>query len=147
MTGYLPLCGYSLESTPILDSKGSIVLYTKPILVLTDNFTLSAGELFTMFLQDNQRATVIGMQTDGGGGNVVSYSNVGAYSEGNTRMTQGLVQRLRPVAAPGFPAVPYTDGVGITPDIPLDYMTVSNLNSGGADFFATVTATITKMVQ
>jgi len=57
---------------------GNSIAYTKPVLVLTDNFTLSTAESFTMALQDNKRATVFGMRTDGGGGNVVGYSEITA---------------------------------------------------------------------
>ncbi len=144
-TGGLPLCSYKEESDPYFDSKGVLALYTKPLVVVTDNFTLSAGELFTMFLQDNQRATVIGTTTDGGGGNVVSLAAT-AYSEGNTRMTQGIIRRVMPFSVPGFPAMPYYDGVGIYPDIWQDYMTVANLNTGGADFVAAVVSAITNQI-
>lgn len=44
MTGSLPLCGYTLDVTPPLDKNGNPVVYTKPMMVLTDNFTLSAAE-------------------------------------------------------------------------------------------------------
>ena len=144
-TGGLPLCSYKEESDPYFDSKGVLTLYTKPLVVVTDNFTLSAGELFTMFLQDNGRATIIGTTTDGGGGNVVSYSAT-SYSEGLTRMTQGIIRRTMPFSVPGFPAMSYYDGVGIYPDIWQDYMTVSNLNSGGVDFVAAVVSAITNLI-
>ena len=144
-TGALPLCTYKEESDPFFDSKGVLTLYTKPLLVVTDNFTLSAGELFTMFLQDNGRATVIGTTTDGGGGNVVAYAAT-SYSEGITRMTQGILQRLKPFTVPGFPSMRYYDGVGIYPDVWLDYMTVSNLNTGGADFVSAIVNAITGLV-
>ena len=147
-TGALPLCSYKEESDPYIDAKGVQTLYTKPILLLTDNFTLSAGELFTMFLQDNARATVFGTTTDGGGGNVVDYvDSAASYSEGSTRMTQGITQRLNPVAVPGFPLMPYYDGVGIYPDIWQDYMTESNLNTGGTDFVAAFVTAVLSLIQ
>jgi Peptidase family S41 len=146
LTGSLPMCSYAAESTPYLDSKGNLALYTKPIVALTDNFTLSAGEIFVMLLQDNKRATIVGTTTDGGGGNVVSY-NAASYSEGLTRVTLGLIPRISPVAVPGFPAVPYYDGVGIYPDVWLDYMTASNLKTGGSDFLNSFVATLATMIQ
>jgi hypothetical protein len=136
MTGALPLCGPTPVTAP------AAIPYKKPVLLLTDNFTLSSAEIFAMFLQDNQRATVFGMRTDGGGGNVVGYSDVTAYSEGNTRVTEGLITRLVPVAANGFPAEPYYDSVGIQPDIVQDYMTAKNLSSGGGDFVTAAVAAI-----
>ena len=142
MTGSLPLCGSTYSSNPATSSAGKILSYTGPVLVLTDNFTLSTAESFTMALQDNNRATIFGTRTDGGGGNVVGYSEVTAYSQGNTRVTEGLIQRLNPVAANGFPVLPYYDTVGIQPDIVQDYMTANNLTTGGAPFVTAFTAAI-----
>lgn len=133
-TGALPLCGYDFPTSSFFDAKGVKTLYTKPILTLVDNFTLSAGESLTMVLQDNRRATVMGTTTDGGGGNVVSF-DAGGYAEGTTRMTMGLLVRLNPVAVDGFPAIRYYDGVGIQPDIYQDYMTMDNFDTDGAVFW------------
>lgn len=140
-TGSLPLCGVSLDVSPATAS-GKMIAYTKPILVLTDNFTLSTAESFTMALQDNNRATIYGMRTDGGGGNVVPYSNATAYSQGSARVTQGLILRLNPIAANGYPSMLFYDGVGIQPDIAQDYMTADNLASGGAAFVQGFTSAI-----
>jgi hypothetical protein len=144
-TGPLPLCGTVFETFPPTLA-GSSIAYTKPVLVLTDNFTLSTAESFTMALQDNKRATVFGMRTDGGGGNVVGYSEITAYSQGNTRVTEGLIQRLNPVAANGYKALPFYDGVGIQPDIVQDYMTVDNLNTGGTTFVNAAIAAIRNLI-
>ncbi|HEY3741771.1 MAG TPA: S41 family peptidase [Bryobacteraceae bacterium] len=132
-TGGLPLCSYSADSSPYFDANGVQAIYTKPMIVLTDNFTLSAAEIFTMFVQDNGRAPIVGTTTDGGGGDVVSF-DAGSYSEGSTRITLGVIERGMPFQVPGFPALSYYDGVGIYPDVWLDYMTASNLQTGGVDF-------------
>lgn len=146
MTGSVPICGVSLDIPPAQDSSGNMVAYTKPIVVLTDNFTLSAAEAFTMLLQDEERATIFGTPTDGGGGNVNSF-NAGAFSEGLTRVTQGLITRKAPVAVPGFPALQYYDGVGIYPDIQADYMTRDNLMSGGASFVSAFSSAIAGLLD
>ncbi len=142
MTGPLPLCNSTLSMNPATSSAGVVLAYKKPVLVLTDNFTLSTAESFTMQLQDNKRATIFGTRTDGGGGNVVGYDQVTAYSQGSARVTEGLLQRLTPVAANGFPVLPFYDSVGIQPDIQQDYMTAANLSSGGADFVAAAIAAV-----
>jgi hypothetical protein len=146
MTGALPLCGPTSLILPPTDSKGNNAAYTKPVLVLVDNFTLSAAEIFAMFMQDNKRATIFGTRTDGGGGNVVEF-NAGAYSEGFGRVTLGLITRLAPVQTPGFPLLPYYDGVGIYPDMVQDYMTASDLATGGQPFVNAATAAIVSLVQ
>jgi len=144
-TGNLPLCSYTFDVNPPTSS-GKVLSYTKPILLLTDNFTLSTAESFTMAMQDNARATVFGTRTDGGGGNVVGYSNVTAYSQGNSRVTEGLLLRLNPVAANGYPLLPFYDGVGIQPDIVQDYMTADNLSTGGTAFVNAFTTAIRNLI-
>ena len=131
--------------TPATDDKGNNAAYTKPILVLVDNFTLSAAEVFSMFLQDSKRATLFGTRTDGGGGNVVGFDTA-AYSEGYTRVTEGLITRVAPVQTPGFPSLLSYDGVGLYPDIVEDYMTAANLATGGQPFLTDVGKAMTALI-
>lgn len=145
-TGPLPLCSFEINQNPPVDASGNVLSFTKPILILTDSFTLSSAELFTMFLQDNKRATVFGTGTDGGGGNVVGYSNITAYSEGNARVTEGLITRLNPVQVPGFPLLPFYDGVGINPDIKQDYQTLDNLLNGGKPFVTALSTAVVNLI-
>lgn len=150
-TGPLPICGPSFDANPLTDSKGNNLAYTKPILLLTDNFTGSAGESFAMFLQDNKRVTVFGTRTSGGGGNVVEYDyNATDYSEGSARVTLGLLNRAQPVATPGFPAGPYSifyEAQGIYPDIVEDYATLDNLLNGGTTFVSHVITAVSNLIQ
>ena len=140
-TGNVPLCFAAFETIPpATDTNGNNIAYTKPILVLQDDFTLSAAESLGAILQDNQRATFFGTRTDGGGGNVVSYS-VGVYGEGQARVTEGLETRKSQVATPGYPTSNYIENAGIYPDVYQDYMTLDNLLHGGATFLnAAITA-------
>lgn len=146
LTGNLPVCDVTFDTNPITNNKGANIAYTKPILVLTDNFTLSAAEVFTMFMQDNKRATIFGTRTDGGGGNVVGYfGNATDYSEASARVTESLITRVQPVATPGFPAGQYSqyyDGQGIYPDILQDYQTLDNLLNGGKTFVSAFSTAI-----
>lgn len=146
MTGSLAICGPTFDTPPATDNNGNVLAYTKPMLVLVDNFTLSAAEVLTMFLQDSKRATIFGTRTDGGGGNVVSF-DAGAYSEGTTRVTESLITRAAPVQTPGFPLLSSYDGVGIYPDIIQDYMTVANLATGGQPFVTAASAAIVNLIQ
>jgi hypothetical protein len=73
---------------------------------------------------------------------VVGFDSATTYSEGYARVTEGLIMRLNPVAANGFPVLPYYDSVGIQPDIAQDFMTASNLATGGAAFVNAFTAAI-----
>lgn len=149
-TGSLPLCSQTFDVTPLADANGNNIAYTKPILVLTDNFTLSAAEIFAMELQDAKRVTIFGTRTDGGGGNVVEYDgNATTYSEGTARVTESLVTRAQPVATPGFPAGPYSlyyDGQGIYPDIVADYQTLDNLLRAGKTFVTNFSTAIGNLI-
>jgi len=114
-------------------------VYTKPIVVLIDEFSASGGDAFAATLQDNQRALLVGMRTMGAGGNVVDRSGTW-YAEANTRVTRSLMNRRYEVSTPEFPPTPYIENVGVRPDVELDYMTRENLLSGGAPFVSAFTA-------
>jgi hypothetical protein len=146
LTGNEPLCSYTFDVNPPVDSKGNVLAYKKPILVLTDSFTLSAAEMFSMFLQDANRATIFGTRTDGGGGNVVAFSSAANYSEGDARVTEGLLTRAHSVQTPGFPASVYYDGMGIYPDIVQDYQTQDNLLNYGATFIDAFSSAISDLI-
>jgi Peptidase family S41/PDZ domain len=141
----VPVCSDSLTLPPATDANGNNLAYTKPILLLTTNFTLSAAEIFSASLQDAGRATVYGVRTDGGGGNVVSYNGT-TYSEGNARVTQSFVIRSRVVTTPGFPSAPYIENIGVYPDIPADFQTRANLFTGGQPFVAGFSQSIFKLI-
>ena len=145
-TGSLPFCGISFDAPAAKDTKGNNLAYTKPIVVVTDNFTLSAGEIFTMMLQDEGRAKIFGTRTDGGGGNVVEFPNATAFSEGDIRITESIITRKQPYNYPGFGTSNYYDGFGIFPDIEQDYQTASNLSTGGVPFVTAITKAITDQI-
>ncbi|QOY88324.1 S41 family peptidase [Paludibaculum fermentans] len=141
-TGSLPVCTLSFENVPpATDKTGAVVAYKKPILVVTDEFTISAGEAFTMMLQDGGRATVFGMRTDGGGGNPAAY-NATTYSESATRVTRTFVTRSKLAVTPDFPPANHMENVGVYPDILMDYMTKENFDTFGGPFVDGFTAAI-----
>jgi len=120
---------------PATDESGNNIAYTKPIVLLTNNFTLSAAEVFAAELQDIKRVTVYGVRTDGGGGNVIEFDyNDGPYSEGTSRVTQSLLIRNHNISVPGLPSAPYIENFGVVPDVVADYQTKTNLLTGGQPF-------------
>lgn len=146
-TGALPLCSASFDAVqPFFDSTGKPIGYSKPVLLLTDEVTISAGELFASLLQDTGRATVFGKRTDGGGGAVVEYAGT-TYSEAMTRVTISLMNRPKTVSTPGYPAAPYVENIGVYPDIEEDYMTLDNLMNYGDTFVTKFTAALVDLIN
>jgi hypothetical protein len=132
-TGPLPLDDVSLEREPARDAGGALLAYTKPLMVLADEFSASGGDAFPATIQDNRRGPIFGMRTMGAGGSVVTLG-VGSYSEGSAGMTQTLMNRKYPIATSEYPAAPYVENIGVRPDIEADYMTRDNLLNGGRAF-------------
>ena len=127
--------GSGLVYKPATDAQGNNIAYTKPILLLTDNFSISAAEMFAAILQDENRVSVYGVRTDGGGGNVVSYNyNAAPYSGGRALVTQSIAVRNHDISVPGLPSAPYIENIGIQPDFPAPFNTRDNLLTGGQPF-------------
>ena len=139
--------GTGLLYQPARDTLGNNIAFTKPILLLTDNFTISSAEIFAATLQDQNRVSVYGVRTDGGGGNVVEYDNtLGPYSEGSARITQSLLVRNHNISTPGLPEAPYIENIGIQPDFPAPFNTRNNLLTGGQPFVNGFTQVIGNLI-
>jgi hypothetical protein len=146
-TGPLPLCSDSITVFPPTDAKGNNIAYTKPLMILTDGYSVSSAELFTMMLQDAGRATVFGARTDGDTGTDPQFANATTWTEGTSIVSVSITPRSQPVQTPGFPATQYYEGIGIYPDVVQDYLTKDNLLGGGKSFVAAFSTAITGVIQ
>ncbi len=128
MTPPIPACRqFAQTSAPIInDNAPSPVVYTKPMIVLIDEFSISAADIFPSMIQDNKRALLVGARTSGGGGSVSQWPT-GMYSESFSNNTNSLVVRKRAITTAEYPPAPYVENIGARPDIPLDMMTRDNL--------------------
>ncbi len=142
-TGPLPLCGPESYLNPAVDRDGNSVAYSKPLMVLVDEFSASGGDLFPAVIQDNQRGIIFGMRTMGAGGNVIGFDGT-SYSEAFARVTASLMNRKDPVVTPDNPTAPYVENIGVRPDRTQDYMTRENLLNNGRAF---VEAFVNAMVE
>jgi hypothetical protein len=123
----------SLDRPPYR-SRGVSAAYSKPLMVLVDEFTASGGDAFAATIQDNQRGILFGTRTMGLGGTVFGWSLDG-YAEVDTRITTGLMNRKAPIATGGeFPVTNYIENVGVRPEIVNDYMTEDNLRNRGRSY-------------
>lgn len=151
LTGQIPIASGFLQDitqfAPVNDnfplqlSDGTIPGYTKPLIVLADDLSVSAGDIFPSMIQDNLRGPVVGVRTGGLGGAVIDV-NAGAYSEASTRVVVNLIERRKPIASPDFPTAPLIENIGVFPDITLDYQTRDNLLTNGKPFVDAFTAII-----
>jgi hypothetical protein len=148
MTGPIPSCTQTGSTwAPIVNNNPpATIVYTKPMIVLIDEFSISAGEIFPAMLQDNGRGVFVGMRTSGGGGSVSSWPT-GFYSESFSTNTNTLVVRQNPIATPEYPTAPYVENIGVRPDVTLDYMTRNNLLTGGQDYVNQFTQTLVNLIQ
>jgi len=137
----LPLCGATLDVDP-LRSGSTLISYAKPLIVLADDFSTSAADVFPAIMQDSHRGPIVGMPTAGAGGTVIGSITTGNYSEAFAYTTTSLLTRKSPVSYPGLPATPYIENIGVWPDIYLDYMKQENLLNSGRPYVNDFTGVI-----
>jgi C-terminal processing protease CtpA/Prc len=109
------------------------VVYSKPLMILVDEFSASAAEIFASIIQDNHRGLLFGMRTMGAGGSVVGFDAT-AYTEASVGITLSLANRGHMVTTPEYPPAPYIENIGVRPDLVVDIMTRANLMSGGVAY-------------
>jgi hypothetical protein len=133
-----------LEREPVRNQQGNPVAYTKPMLLVTDEFSASAADGFAAMFQDNGRGLLFGWRTMGAGGNVTQRTT-GAYSRSSVTITESLMSRAVEREFPdGYPRTRYVENTGVHPDIMEDYMTAANLRDNGRPF---VDALVRAMVE
>ena len=120
--------------------------YRKPLIILIDEFSISAADIFPAMMQDNARRKLVGMCANGGRGSVSGWPT-GYYSESNTNNTNTLVVRRCPIATTELPIESYVENIGARPDIELDYMTRNNMLNAGRPFVAAFTAIIADEIR
>ena len=136
----------SLNSTGSLMLNPAAVSYTKPLMVMVDEFSASGADMFPAIIQDNRRGPIFGMRSMGAGGSVVGF-NATAFTESFFRVTVSLMNRGHLIQTPEFPPAPYIENIGVRPDIVQDYMTRTNLLTGGASYIQAFTAAMVNLVR
>ena len=145
-TNPIPLDDVVIDRNPAKDATGKIIAYDKPIMVLVDELSASAGDAFAATIQDNVRGPLLGWRTMGAGGNVAGWE-AGSYSLGSIRVTESLMNRKNPVVTSDYPTAPYVENIGVRPEIQVDYMTRDNLMQGGKTFVDAFVAAMVDSIQ
>ena len=139
LTGPLPICTASITRYP------SAITYTKPIMMMIDEFSTSTADSVPAMFQDAGRGPIFGWRSNGAGGNNTTLFS-GAYSEGREGMTLALQVRPNMISTPEFPASRLIENVGVRPDIAVDYMTRENLIQQGRPYVNAFTAAIVDLI-
>jgi hypothetical protein len=148
MTDPIPACRQTgSTSAPVsLNNQPAPTVYTKPLILLIDELSISAADIFPSMVQDNGRALLVGARSSGGGGSVSSWPT-GFYSESISTNTNSLVVRKHAIVTPEYPAAPYVENIGARPDVPLEYMTRENLLNGGRTYVNGFTQVMVNQIQ
>ncbi len=147
-TDPFPQCATYFERDPASDRNGVNLAYSKPVMLLTDEFSVSAAEVFASVFQDSKRGPLFGWRTAGAGGSIpFNPATTGFYSEATAYATQAVLVRTAQVVTQEFPTTSYIENVGVRPDIPVDYMTEDNLTNRGKGFVDQFTAAMLDLLK
>jgi hypothetical protein len=143
----LPAC-YFQSMAPVWMNTPVQNPYSKPVIVLVDEFSTSAGDIFAAMMQDNGRGPLVGMRTNGAGGAVSHPLLAGPLTEAMVSNTNTLVIRKDYVTnAPELPLNRYIENTGVRPDIVIDRMTRDNLMNAGRPFVDAFTKALTDHIR
>jgi hypothetical protein len=102
--------------------------FTRPILVLINELSISCGDFFPAILQDNKRAVLFGVRTSGAGGYVQEQEFHNSLGISKIRITSSIAVR-----ANGRPI----ENLGVSPDIRYK-ITADDIRNGYGGYAAAV---------
>jgi len=140
LTGPIPLCGPFSTRVP------ATTAYTKPLVILINEFSSGPAEFFAAMLQDAARAALFGAPTAGTGSVGTTY-NSGSYGEDAAMVSVALAVRPKRVTAPGFPATNLIEDVGVQADVLHDIFTIDNLRQFGVPYVTAFTGALLSRID
>jgi hypothetical protein len=108
----------NLSGTFGMIQPSGMVRYTKPVLLLINEFAFSGGDALPAIMQDNNRAVLFGARTTGAGGNVREYGPL-SNSFLKFSVTESLMIR---------PNGKFVENIGVSPDVEYAITTDDFLN-------------------
>lgn len=115
LTTPMPICSFDSLVHPHQTADGALVAYTKPVIVLVNEFSASASDAFAATMQDLGRAKIFGTGTMGAGGSVIEIGPIG-FSDFTISLTESLMYRSSRVMTPKGMTTNYIENVGVNPD-------------------------------
>jgi len=145
LTDPVSLCFTDGYIHPHFTDEGVKTVYTKPILMLINEWSISTADMTPAPLQDAKRVVMFGGTTCGAGGNVETTSVIG-HSDFRISQTESLT--VRPIAVMTDSGVPtnYLENVGVIPDVPY-YITVDDFVNGYQGYKKAIEDTMMEMLN
>ncbi|MBT3182115.1 MAG: protease-like activity factor CPAF [Deltaproteobacteria bacterium] len=145
LTDPISICFSDGYIHPHTTKTGIKTVYTKPILMLINEWSISTADMTPAPLQDAGRAVMFGGTTCGAGGNVETTSVIG-HSDFRISQTESLT--VRPTAIMTENGVPtnYLENVGVIPDVPYE-VTADDFVNGYQGYKKAVEETLLKMLK
>jgi hypothetical protein len=111
--------------------------YSKPILILVNELSISCGDFFPAIMQDNNRAIIMGTKTSGAGGFVLPAHFPNILGLSHFRYTGSIAERLdkNPI-----------ENLGVTPDVPYK-ITDEDLQHSYRDYVNAVNKAISIIIK
>jgi Peptidase family S41 len=104
--------------------------WNKPLVVLIDELSVSAGEFLPLLIQSNGVAPLFGRRTAGGGGNVEEVADLPNLGV-KLRLSRGLGTVFDPTGQ--YPDARFVEDNGVSPDI--DYVpTLADFRAGNVEY-------------
>lgn len=145
LTPPLPLGSLDGLIHPHKTSDGTKIIYTKPVLMLVNERSVSAADIAPAILQDAGRAVIFGSRTCGAGGSVKTTDRIG-YSDFRISQTESLAWRPKPVMSPNGIMTQYIENVGVIPDVEYD-VTIEDFIGGYEGYKTAINATLKEMLN
>lgn len=110
--------------------------YTKPILLLVNSLDFSGGDFFPSILQDNKRATVMGVRTAGAGGYVINVEYPNRSGIRSFALTGSIALRKdqKPI-----------ENLGVSPDIHYQ-LSVKDVQEGYQEYASAIVSAVENII-